>query len=78
MTFDQHGLSVGGLSAENDREFHCPYRRARCTEYPINGPEFGHRDGSPRRPEHLSTGQDGATYEHVRGDKLATDGGEER
>lgn len=78
MTVAQHGLSVGGLSAENDREFHCPYRRARCTKHPVNGTEFGYRDGCPQRPEQLPNGLGCATYEHVRGDKLATDGGEER
>jgi hypothetical protein len=78
VTFAQRHLDAGGLTVEKDCEFRCPHCRARCTESPIDGTEFGHRDGCPRRPENLPSGGGGATYEDVVDDdqeELVTDGG---
>lgn len=55
------GVYSGPLKAEKDSEFHCPRCHSRCTESPIDGTEYGHKEGCPRREIDQPT--NGASYD---------------
>lgn len=41
----------GSRPTEKDSEFVCERCHSRCTESPVDGTEYGHRRGCPRRPD---------------------------
>ena len=80
MTIDD--VFSGPLKAEKDSEFECPRCHARCTESPIDGTEYGHKGGCPRREIDRPVNT-GAAYDPEKDDLLpdqpaVADGGDGR
>jgi hypothetical protein len=69
------------LEPEKDSEFICPRCHSRCTESPIDGTEYGHKGGCPRRE--IDRPSNGPSYDPEKDDLLpdqaaVADGGEGR
>lgn len=79
MTIDS---VTGPMEAEKDSAFICDRCRARCTESSIDGTEYGHTGGCPRRDIDRAVNT-GVSYDPEKDDQLldqpaVADGGDGR